>query len=132
MSDDPIGDAARAARRRHRVPEGSACVYCGEQDPALLEKHHIAGVGNLPDLTVWHCKNCHAKQHVDLADAGVDLAHPPRRFVLEVVAVVLVACAVLFRGLADTFVWLAHLLRECIASLDREAPNWRAIPEAAM
>ena len=38
MSDDPIGDAARAARRRRKVPEGAACLFCGEQDPVASSK----------------------------------------------------------------------------------------------
>ena len=140
MSDDPIGDAARAARRRHRVPEGSACVFCGEQDPdclreidrTILEEHHIAGVANLPDLTAWLCPTCHRKLHVDMLDAGVDLSHPPRRILLVVVAIVLGACVALLRKLADTFEWLIRLLWLFIAALDGEYPGWRDLPEATL
>jgi hypothetical protein len=140
MSEDPIGDAARAARRRRKVPEDAACLFCGEQDPgclievdkSILEEHHIAGVANLPDATVWLCLNHHRRLHAGYLDAGVDLSHPPRRFVLSVIVVVLGACAVLLRKLADTFDWLVHLLRLLIASLDCEYPGWRDLPEAGL
>ena len=109
MSEDPIGDAARAARRRRKVPEGAACLFCGEQDPGcltdvkrtILEEHHIAGVGNLPDAKLWACPTCHSKLHAGYLDGGVDLTHPAQRFVLEVIAVVLLASAVVLRMLAE-------------------------------
>lgn len=140
MSDNPIGDAARETRRRLKVPQGTACPLCGEQDPVsltevdktILDEHHIAGVANLPDLTVWLCPTCHRKVHADMLDAGVDLAHPPKRIVLVVVTVVLGACAVLLRKLADTFDWLVHLLGLLIDSLDSEYPSWRDLPEATL
>ena len=139
MSDDPIGDAARERRRRHRVPEGTACPICGEQDPAclvevdrtFLEEHHLFGRGNLPD-TAWLCRNCHGKLHVAMLDAGIDLSHPQQRFVLRIIQVVLQSCSVLFVALADTFKWLAHLLGEFIDSLDAELPAWRDLPEATL
>jgi hypothetical protein len=140
MSDDPIGEAARAAKRRHKVPPGTACPFCGEQDPAclvevdktILEEHHIAGVANLPDLTVWLCPTCHRKLHVDMLDGDVELSHPPRRVLLVVVAVVLGACVALMRKLADTFEWLVGLLWLFIGSLDGEYPGWRDLHEATM
>jgi hypothetical protein len=140
MSDNPIGDAARAARRLHGVPEGAACPLCGEQyrgclvevDKTILEEHHIAGVANLPGLTVWLCPTCHDKLHAGYLDAGIDLSHPPQRFVLKVVQVVLEACAVLFVTMAETFKWLAHLLGEFIDGLDREHPDWRDMAEATL
>ena len=140
MSEDPIGDAARAAKRRRKVPEGAACPFCGEQDPgclvevdkSILEEHHIAGVANLPDATVWLCLNHHRRLHAGYLDGGVDLTHPAQRFVLEVIAVVLLASAVVFQMLADTYEWLAHKLREFIDSLDEQCPAWRDLPEATL
>ncbi len=140
MSEDPIGSAARAAKIRRRVPEGMACPLCGEQDPAclaevnktVLEDHHIAGAANMPDLTVWLCRNCHRKLHLDMLDEGVDLTHPPQRVLLAVIGVVLVAAAALLHKLADTFIWLAGLLGVFVASLDIEYPQWRDLPEAAL
>ncbi len=140
MNDDPIGKAARASRRKRRVPEGTICLLCGAQDSDVLneydrsifEAHHIAGVANLPDDTVWLCCNCHRKVHIALTDEGVDLAHAEKRTVLRVIQVLLVGCAVLFRKLADTFLWLAHLLGAFIDSLDDELPGWRELPEASL
>jgi hypothetical protein len=140
MNDDPIGKAARKTRRRHKVPEGTVCPLCTEQDPdclievdkTIFEAHHIAGVANLPDDTVWVCCNCHRKLHIVLSDEGVNLVHPEKRMLLKVVQALLVGCAVFFRKLADTFLWLARLLGELIGSLDEELPSWRDLPEATL
>jgi hypothetical protein len=139
MSEDPIRDAARTTRRRHKVPPGAACLLCAEKDPdcliavarTILEAHHIFGVGTLPD-TVWLCPTCHRKLHVWLLDAGLDFSHPAERILLEVIRIVLVASAVVFRTLADTYQWLAERLAAFIASLDNHCPTWRAIPEAQL
>lgn len=140
MNDDPIGKAARKTRRRQRVPEGTVCLLCGQQDLDLLyetnrsifEAHHIAGFGYLPEDTVFLCCNCHHKVHIALTDEGVDLTHPEKRTVLKVIQALLAGCAVLFRKLADTFLWLARLLGEFIDSLDDELPSWRELPEATL
>ena len=39
---------------------GQCCVMCGEDNPALLEMHHIDGRAT-SEKTVPLCKNCHAK-----------------------------------------------------------------------
>lgn len=140
MSDDPIGDAARKKRRRHKVPPGTACVFCGELDPdcltaidrTILEEHHIFGVAKLPDSKLWACPTCHRKLHVGLLDGGVDLTHPTKRIVLEILHVVLLASAVVFEALADTYRWLAAALRAFIDSLDDHCPAWRDLPEATL
>jgi 5-methylcytosine-specific restriction endonuclease McrA len=36
------------------------CVVCGESDPRVLEKHHIAGRKHSEDLSII-CSNCHRK-----------------------------------------------------------------------
>lgn len=36
------------------------CVTCGEADPAVLERHHIAGRKNHSDEAIV-CANCHRK-----------------------------------------------------------------------
>lgn len=74
--ENAIANAARRARRRARVPEGAVCLMCGEPDldvlravdRSLLENHHVAGVANIADLTVWLCPTCHRKLHVRLLD----------------------------------------------------------------
>lgn len=139
MSEDPIRNAARATRRRHKVPPGTGCPFCGLKDPdylievgrSLFDEHHVFGVTNLPD-TVWLCPTCHRRVHIGLQDAGVDLSHTAERIVLEVICVVLVASAVVFRMLANTYEWLAQNLQEFIAALDKAHPTWRAMPEAVL
>lgn len=140
MSDDPIGDAARQTRRRRKVPPGTVCVLCGEQDPdclrevdkTILEEHHVAGVGNLPGLTVWVCPTCHRKLHVAMQDAGIDLAHPEERLVVKIVVLILLVLAVLLRALADTCEWFGHKLGDFIDGLDRDHPSWTQMPEAVL
>lgn len=36
------------------------CVVCGERDPRVLEKHHIAGRRHSEELSIV-CANCHRK-----------------------------------------------------------------------
>lgn len=36
------------------------CVVCGESDPRVLEKHHIAGRKHSEDLSTV-CRNCHRR-----------------------------------------------------------------------
>ena len=36
------------------------CTLCGESDNRLLEKHHIFGKNNSPEIMLL-CKNCHYK-----------------------------------------------------------------------
>lgn len=140
MKEDPIGNAARKARREHRVPPGTVCALCGEQDcecliavdRTILDEHHIFGEGNLSEPTVWLCPTCHRKLHIAMEDAGIDLTHPKEHFVVKVVALVLLVCAVLFRALADTFEWCGHKLSDFADGLDRDHPTWRTMPEAAL
>lgn len=43
------------------LTKGGCCVICGyNDDPRVIEKHHIAGKHN-SDLTVSVCPNCHKK-----------------------------------------------------------------------
>ncbi|WP_445475702.1 HNH endonuclease signature motif containing protein [Methanococcoides methylutens] len=36
------------------------CRICGEDDPLVIEQHHIEGRAN-SDVTIPLCKNCHTK-----------------------------------------------------------------------
>ncbi|WP_292492387.1 hypothetical protein [Methanoculleus sp. 10] len=36
------------------------CIACGENDPSVIERHHIFG-RKLSEVKVPLCKNCHAK-----------------------------------------------------------------------
>lgn len=50
-----------------------ACFRCGEDDPVVLEKHHLTGKAHSDDL-IPLCKNCHAK-----ITAGQNLFPPKAR-----------------------------------------------------
>ena len=40
------------------LAEAKRCVVCGEENPILLERHHLYGK-KISDELVWLCKNCH-------------------------------------------------------------------------
>ena len=109
----------RRAARRERAYErlgirSPKCVRCGETDPLVLEKHHLAGQGYASD-TVIVCRNCHRK----LSDLQKD--HPEKigdpSDALEIIAHFLL-------GLADLFEFLIDKFREFAGELlDRADPN---------
>lgn len=79
---DPIGRDVGRSRSRRRLPDGAACVLCGESDPevlgnrasgSVLEVHHLAGRVNDPDLTVVLCLNCHRRMSARMPAYGVEL-----------------------------------------------------------
>jgi hypothetical protein len=133
MSVDPVGDDARRARRERRLGPEAVCVVCGEESPELLtrvrrsvlERHHVAGEANDPDLTVVVCRNHHALLTEAQRVSGIKLCRAADRVSLERLEAVL-------RGLADFFVMLAYALREwadelgrTIRRLDEGWPGWR-------
>lgn len=65
---------AKTLRSQHRNgATRPACVCCGEDDPQVLEDHHIYGRGYSDDV-VPLCKNCHAK-----VTAGQNVLSPKTR-----------------------------------------------------
>jgi hypothetical protein len=97
----------RRERRRQGAIErlgtnNARCVFCGESDPRVLERHHIAGRAHADD-TIIVCRNHHRK----LSDLQKD--HPDKITeipdALEVIAHFLL-------GLADFFEFLIGKLRE--------------------
>jgi 5-methylcytosine-specific restriction endonuclease McrA len=51
----------KTIRRQHRNGTSAlACSICGEDDPTVIEFHHIFGRNNSNE-TIPLCKNCHAK-----------------------------------------------------------------------
>jgi hypothetical protein len=85
-----------------------ACVVCGYSKPealtrvsrSLLERHHIAGLGDGP--TVWLCRNHHAElsdRQRDWPRAAQDRERPDQA-----------KLAALLRGLAEFLILLAHEL----------------------
>src|SRR5205085_3674923 len=124
MTDpDPIGNDLRRERRRRGMPEGAACIVCGETDPvalrkarrSVLEVHHLGGEANDPDLTVVLCLNHHRIQTSDQPGAGVDLSRDPERTLPEKVISVLRGLALLFYALARSLTGLADKLAAFVA-----------------
>jgi hypothetical protein len=90
------------------------CIFCGADDPSILEKHHIAGRG-FDRHTVIVCRNHHRKLSDLQKDHPQKIAEPPD--VLEIIAHFLL-------GLADLFEFLIEKMREFAAQLlERADPN---------
>jgi hypothetical protein len=121
MSGDSIGNDVRKLRRGRRLGPGAACVVCGETDPvqlqrvkrSLLERHHLAGRANDPDLTVVVCRNHHARLSEAQRDSGVDLLEDPSRPQAQ-------RTAALLRGLADLAELSAPHLRRHADALETD------------
>jgi len=64
----------RLAELGTRTP---CCFYCGEMDPAVLQRrkgHHPTGRQRDPDFSVIVCFNCHYKGHDRLEDARIPMS----------------------------------------------------------
>jgi hypothetical protein len=121
MSGDSIGNDVRKLRRARRLGRGAACVVCGETNPeqlqraagSLLERHHLAGRANDPQLTVVLCRNHHAQLSELQRDSGLDLHENPTRPAGE-------RTAALLRGLADLAELSAPHLRRHADALEAD------------
>lgn len=118
---DPLGKALRKGRRQRRLGENPACVFCGETSPEalrrvkrkILERHHVAGIANDPQLTVVLCRNCHAKLTEGQLDHGLALDHDQDRGTLERLEQVLRGLALFFSELSIRLVgWADELARQ--------------------
>ncbi len=130
-SDDPIRNDARAASRDRRLGDGTTCWGCGETDPRVLvlHWHHPTGRKHAPDLQVRLCLNCHARQHADLQDTGVDLEHHTT-VLIERLPEILAGNGRYLVAVGELLVELAHRLTRFLVALDRQHPGWRQLPEA--
>jgi hypothetical protein len=108
----------REARRQRAIErlgiKNAKCIYCGESDPIVLEKHHIAGQA-YDQSTVIVCRNCHRKLSDRQKDHPDKIQDPPDT--AEIIAHFLL-------GLADLFEFLIEKFREFAAQLmERADPN---------
>ena len=115
---EPVRTAVREARRRTRLGEQPhLCILCGETDPVTLiaktrewlatrgvpasvfEAHHVSGEAHDPDFTFPICRNCHAKAHEGLLQAGITLRPAASPWIRD--ALRLEAIAMFFEMLAS-------------------------------
>lgn len=114
----------RREARRERAYErlgtrNPRCIYCGEKDPLVLERHHVAGQA-FDQATVIVCRNHHRK----LSDRQKD--HPDKSADIPEVSEVI---AHFLLGLADLFEFLIEKFREMAAQLlSTVDPNRDNIP----
>jgi hypothetical protein len=108
----------REARRQRAIERlgirNPSCIYCGENDPLVLERHHLAGK-DYGTGTVVVCRNHHRK----LSDRQKD--YPEK---ITEIPDALEAIAHFLLGLADLFEFLIEKLREFAGQLiERADPN---------
>ncbi len=101
----------REARRQRAVErlgtKDPRCIYCGESDPLVLERHHLAGRA-FDEGTVIVCRNHHRKLSDRQKDHPEQITEIPDS--LEIIAHFL-------QGLADLFEFLVAKLREFAGQL---------------
>lgn len=54
-------EGRRRSAHRRLGSERPVCVSCGEPDPLVLEREHLAGRKH-DDTTTFMCRNCHARR----------------------------------------------------------------------
>lgn len=125
---DPIATDVRRRRRQRRLgtdhPTCDLCGYSGLEalTPVTsgwlkahgIERHHVVGKNNDPNLVVSLCLNCHRTATEGLARAGVSMrseSDPIAR-----VAQMLDALAAFFEMLVDALRRWAELLWEIVAT----------------
>jgi hypothetical protein len=60
MNDLEYQKERRRQRRVEQFPSGAHCLFCNEDDPHCLERHHVAGKA-FGDEQVIVCRNHHRK-----------------------------------------------------------------------
>lgn len=141
MADpDPIGADVRRAKSKRALPQEAACAYCGERNPkaltkvkaGVLQRHHVGGEANDPELEVVLCLNCHQLNTIAQMDFGVEFSRNNRDLMPERLVSMLRGLAAFFALLARRLVSWADGLAALIVALDGHFPAWRALPEAQM
>lgn len=134
---DPIGRDLSRVRAARRMSGSAACVLCGESDPELLgqqpagilERHHVAGHVNDPDLTVTLCLNCHRRMSARMPAYGVQLDRSLQLSRVERSIGLLRGLAVFCEQLAVSLMGWARQLEETVADLDDHDAAWRQIED---
>jgi hypothetical protein len=137
-SPDPIGSAARAARRTRKLPQDAACVICGERNPivleakerrrSVLEQNHVFCEANDPDTIVVMCRNHHAIATADQVDIGA-LRPGIAPSALERLTLALMSLAMFLIQLANGIYNFALDIVQTVRVLDENFPNWRSLPD---
>jgi hypothetical protein len=97
----------RTARRLSKRAEQDRCSICGRK--IQIEKHHVAGRNQDPDLTAPLCQACHAHATENLRCGDVDMRYTKDS--VERVRRALKATSVFLRMLAEALWRWAESLR---------------------
>lgn len=131
---DPISTDLTRARATRSIPPDAVCVICGERNrealkkvkASLIERHHLGGRANDPNLTVYLCRTHHHLQSLRQVGVGMELEEDdPDRGTLEKVVSVLRGLALFFDQLALALTGWANRLVDLIEALDADLPGWR-------
>ncbi len=120
LNPDPTRTAARHQRCLDRLGPDPACVLCGENNAAVLDKvqgHHVANRINNPELTVVLCANCHRIQTESLATAGVPNRYPSPPTPLDRLSAVLAGIAAFLQNVGSALREWARWIDELQARL---------------
>jgi hypothetical protein len=136
---DPIASRRRHARRLAKLPPDAACLLCGETTPdalravsrTVLERHHVLGGANDPELVVALCRNCHAGLTEAQQRLGVELRRERIGTLPELLVSAMRSLAGLLFALAERLRVWADQLAALVDVLDQQHPDWRQLPEAA-
>lgn len=131
MERDPIKNDVRAEQRARRLGPGTVCIVCGVATPealtrvnkTLLERHHVAVRAHDGALTVPICLNCHRTLTEGQLHAGVSFL--PQGIALERLVAILSTLSVFLYQLGESVERWAGVVRQVIAGLDSEYPEWR-------
>lgn len=132
MTPNPAATDRRRTVCRQRLGVGAACVLCGERRPEalILDRHHVALVGNEPALDVVLCKNCHSVMQERLRGIGLVEWAPVADTWPERHVAVLRGAADFFSALAASQLRDADRMERLVERLDAVCPAWRDWPES--
>lgn len=102
-----------------------ACLICGETNPDVHERHHVAGKALDERFVTVLCANHHRIASAKQLDYGVNLSHTDERDFLEMLVSFVFGLAAFIAQLHDALIEWGNRLIERVTKLDEQVPAWR-------